>query len=282
MTDVPGPAALAVWGSPVAHSRSPELHAAAYGVLGLPWSYTRREVDAEEFDAALGGLGPQWRGLSLTMPLKERAFAAASRRDRRAELTGAVNTLRLSTGAAPHGINTDVGGLVGALHELGVPSPGVARLIGAGATASSAVVALGELGTQRVDVCARRLESVAPLVHLGDRIGVDVHPYPLGTTPQAVSDVTISTLPGGTLLDVNTIASVAAGGGALLDVAYSPWPSALAEAWSTGGSRVMSGLPMLLHQALLQVRFFVSGDVDAPLPDEMAVFAAMRSALMGD
>jgi shikimate dehydrogenase len=216
------------------------------------------------------------------MPLKERAYAAAARRDRRAELTGAVNTLRLSPGAAPEGVNTDVGGLVGALRELGVASPEVARLIGAGATASSAIVALGELGTRRVDVCARRLVSIAPLVDLGDRIGVDVHPHPLGTTPAGSADVTISTLPGGTVLEPQIVASVAEGGGALLDVAYSPWPSALAEAWSTGDARVMSGLPMLLHQALLQVRFFVAGYVEAVLPDERAVFAAMRSALMGD
>lgn len=282
MTDASSPTTLAVWGSPVAHSRSPELHAAAYAVLGLPWSYTRREVDAAGFDAALAGLGPEWRGLSLTMPLKERAFAAAARRDRRAELTGAVNTLRLSPDAGPHGVNTDVGGLVGALGELGVSSPEVARLVGAGATASSAIVALGELGARRVDVCARRLVSIAPLVDLGDRIGVDVHPYPLGTTPDGAADVSISTLPGGTVLSPEIVSSLVVGGGALLDVAYSPWPSALAEAWSSADARVMSGLSMLLHQALLQVRFFVSADVEAVLPDEQAVFAAMRSALMGD
>lgn len=159
-------------------------------------------------------------------------------------------------------------------------------MIGAGATASSAIVALGEIGTRRVDVCARRLASVAPLVDLGDRIGVDVHPYPLAaqplTAPHAVAAVTISTLPGGTVLDPEVVAPVAQGGGALFDVAYSPWPSALAEEWAARGEKVMSGLPMLLHQALLQVRFFVSGDVDAVLPDEDAVFAAMRSVVMGD
>ena len=282
MTDAWGPASLAVWGSPVAHSRSPELHAAAYAVLGLPWSYTRREVDANTFDDALSGLGGHWRGLSLTMPLKERAFAAAVRRDRRAEVTGAVNTLRLHRDGGPHGINTDVGGLVAALRELGVPSPEVARLVGAGATASSAIVALAEMGTRRVDVCARRLVSIAPLVDLGDRIGVDVHLHPLGTTPRAAADVTISTLPGGTDLAPEVVSSVSDEGGALLDVAYSPWPSTLAAAWSERDSRVISGLPMLLHQALLQVRFFVSGDAEAVLPDEETVFAAMRSALMGD
>ena len=282
MTDGSGPASLAVWGSPVAHSRSPELHGAAYAVLGLPWTYVRREVDAAGFDQALGGLGSEWRGLSLTMPLKERAFAASARRDRRAELTGAVNTLRLTPRERPHGINTDIGGLIGALGDLGVTAPGVARLIGAGATASSAVVALGELGVRRVDVSARRLAAVAPVIDLGDRIGVDVHPYPLGVRPHADADVTISTLPGGTVLPDDTVEPLLQGSGPLLDVAYSPWPSALAQAWTAAGTPVMSGLPMLLHQALLQVRFFVSGDVDEPLPHEDAVFAAMRSALMGD
>ena len=61
---------LAVWGDPIAHSRSPQLHAAAYRALGLDWEYDRRRVAEDEFDAALAGLDAAWRGLSLTMPLK--------------------------------------------------------------------------------------------------------------------------------------------------------------------------------------------------------------------
>ena len=61
---------LAVWGDPIGHSRSPELHAAAYAVLGLDWEYGRRQVGAEGFNDAVEALDDTWRGLSLTMPLK--------------------------------------------------------------------------------------------------------------------------------------------------------------------------------------------------------------------
>ena len=65
----------------------------------------------------------------------------------------------------------------------------------------------------------------------------------------------------------------------LLDVAYSPWPTALAAQWFAAGGTVVHGLEMLLHQALLQVRIFVAGDPFAELPDEAAVLDVMRRSL---
>lgn len=278
----PAPAKLEVWGDPIAHSRSPQLHAAAYRALGLEWSYDRRRVDEASFGGELAGLDAGWRGLSLTMPLKEAAFAAAAHRDRRAELTGAVNTLLLNTAGGPHGFNTDVGGLVQAFAEAGITRIDTARIVGAGSTAASALVALQEMGAQGVEVAARRPERAAPLVALGETIGVTVVAASLvGGSFDAV-DVTIATLPSGTELDDADAAALAAGGGVLLDVAYAPWPSHLAVWWGEERGEPLSGLSMLLHQAVLQVRIFVSGDVDAPLPDEDAVIASMRSALVGD
>ncbi|MFV7836774.1 quinate/shikimate dehydrogenase, partial [Enterococcus faecium] len=61
---------LAVWGDPIDHSRSPALHAVAYRELGLPWAYGRQRVPEAGFPAAVGNLDATWRGLSLTMPLK--------------------------------------------------------------------------------------------------------------------------------------------------------------------------------------------------------------------
>ena len=151
----PAATRLEVWGDPIAHSRSPQLHAAAYRLLGLNWSYGRRRVDESAFAGELESLGDAWRGLSLTMPLKGVAFAAAAVRDRRAELTGAVNTLLLDPKGA-RGFNTDVGGIVRALAESEVHALTDARIIGAGATATSALVALGELGARDVEVIARR------------------------------------------------------------------------------------------------------------------------------
>ena len=68
----------AVLGSPIAHSLSPALHTAAYAALGLDgWGYTAHEVAEDHLARFVAGLGPEWAGLSLTMPLKEAAFAVA-------------------------------------------------------------------------------------------------------------------------------------------------------------------------------------------------------------
>ena len=265
---------LAVWGDPIGHSRSPELHAAAYAVLGLDWEYGRRQVGAEGFADAVEALDDSWRGLSLTMPLKEEAYRYAATRETHAELTGAVNTLLLSE--TPAGFNTDVGGIVDALGDAGIREIGTARILGAGATAASALVALADLGATRVAVAARRPERAAGLVGIGERRGVVVTPRPLDVVEGAV-DLTVATLPSGTALPQDVAARLAETGGTLFDAAYAPWPSALAAAW--GAAPVVSGLGMLLHQAVRQIRIFLHGDPVSPLPDEEAVLAAMRATL---
>lgn len=270
---------LAVWGDPIAHSRSPQLHAAAYRTLGLDWEYGRRRVSEDRFDAELAGLDATWRGLSLTMPLKHAAARAANVLDRHAQATGAVNTLLL--GAERQGFNTDVGGLVRALREQGVEEAPAARILGAGATATSALVALADLGARRVEVVARRPEAVTTLTALGEALGVLVIPAGFDTAPFDPVAVTVATLPGGT--DLGSRADrLAAAGGLLVDVVYGDWPTPLAAAWERAGGLAVSGHGMLLHQALLQVRVFACGDPGTALPEEPAVLSAMRRALVGD
>ena len=272
-------ARLEVWGDPIAHSRSPQLHAAAYEVLGLDWTYGRRRVDETSFAAELAGLDASWRGLSLTMPLKGVAHAAAVARDRRAELTGAVNTLLLTPDDGPHGFNTDVGGIVAALAEDGVTAVPRARIIGAGATATSALVALGELGAREVEVVARRAVAVEPLRALGRRIGIEVTDASFAASAHSAVPLTIATLPGdASLLDAAADA-LAQSGGLLMDVVYGQWPTELSQAWDRAGAPARSGLGMLLHQAVLQIRIFVGGDPQAPLRHEDRVVAAMRRIL---
>lgn len=271
---------LAVWGDPIAHSRSPRLHAAAYGVLGLDWEYGRRQVDEIAFSTALGDLDATWRGLSLTMPLKQVAARTAVALDDDARLTGAVNTLLLSADG-PHGFNTDVGGLARALDEIGVTRPEVIRVLGAGATATSAVVAAARAGARLVEVRARRVEAARALAVLGSAVGVEVRPEPLTGGDVATVDATIATLPGGT--DLGPVAeTLASTSGPLVDVVYGTWPTPLAQAWTRAGVAAHNGLGMLLHQALLQVRVFVTGDPGQALVHEDAVLSAMRTALVGD
>ena len=97
----------AVLGRPVGHSLSPVLHTAAYAALGLPdWSYTAVDCGEQELPGLLAGLGPEWAGLSLTMPLKRAALAVADSVDPLAAAVGSANTLLLGGGRRAY--TTDV------------------------------------------------------------------------------------------------------------------------------------------------------------------------------
>ncbi|MEI3866686.1 shikimate dehydrogenase [Microbacterium sp. CCNWLW134] len=277
---------LAVWGDPIAHSRSPQLHTAAYALLGLPWTYERRRVSEAQFGAALADTTETWRGLSLTMPLKHVAAKAATVLDRAAQLSGAVNTL-VPGDAGIRGFNTDVAGLVAAIREQGIERAVHGTVLGAGATATSALLALEALGAREVEIRARRPDAAGHLVALGVSLDLHVTAVPLDaprTHPDARTDpgLTIATLPGDAELPASVLDAVVVPGGLLVDVVYGSWPTPLAAAWEGAGGRAVSGLPMLLHQAVRQVRIFTTGDVDEPLPSESVIVASMRRALMED
>lgn len=269
---------LAVWGAPIDHSKSPALHAAAYRVLGEPWDYGRRRVEEFEFLAVLEGLDASWRGLSLTFPLKSVAHRVARQLVGPAQLTGAVNTFLL-TDDGPHGFNTDVGGLAADLRTQGIDGLDAARIVGAGSTATSALLALGEVGVGYVEVVARRPHAVAALEDLGDRLGIDVHPVPLTAGAHGPLPLTIAALPGGASVPEEAGEALSASGGLLYDVVYGQWPTSLAAHWQSAGHRAVHGLGMLVQQALLQVRIFAHGDPSVPLAREPEVLAAMHAAL---
>jgi shikimate dehydrogenase len=283
----PAPRRLAVLGSPIEHSLSPALHGAAYGVLGLPWQYDAHRVNASELDGFLDGLTPDWLGLSLTMPLKHEIQHRLRDLDRVATLTGTVNTVRIGDATADGsatpaltGYNTDVPGLVRALGEAGVDRAVHVTVLGAGATAASALVAAAELGAETVQILARTPSRAHSLVDLGHQLGlvVSVDELAAADDPARQSDLVISTLPGDAVLPAE-FPALFRSETLLFDVGYAPWPTALAASWAGVGGRVSSGRTMLLHQALIQVRIFVGNDPFLPLPDEERVLRAMRDAL---
>jgi len=246
----------AVLGSPIAHSRSPQLHLAAYRALDLSeWTYDRIECGADELPGVVGGFGPEWVGVSVTMPGKFAALRFADERTDRAELVGSANTL-LRTSRGWRADNTDIDGVMGA---LGTAS-GRAVVSGSGGTAPAAIVALAELGVGDITVVARNPDKAARLVELAARVGAaarfcELDSHPGGPVADAVSDsgVLVSTLPA----DVaGRYAEVFAGAPVLLDAIYDPWPTPLAAAVTAAGGRVISGLQMLLHQAFAQVEQF--------------------------
>lgn len=243
----------AILGSPVAHSRSPQLHRAAYRALGLTdWTYERIECTAEQLPDLVAGFGPEWVGVSVTMPGKFAALQFADDRTARAALVGSANTLVRSP-SGWHADNTDIDGVIGALGT----AAGHAIVVGSGGTAPAAVVGLTELGVQRITVMARNPDKAAPLVDLATRSGAEARWYDLEGTDVAAAtadaDVVVSTIPADAAAEY---AAVLASAPVLLDAIYDPWPTPLAAAVAAAGGRVISGLEMLLHQAVSQVEQF--------------------------
>lgn len=261
----------AVVGDPVDHSLSPVLHGAAYEALGLhDWSYHRVRVPAGALERHVAGLGPEWTGLSVTMPGKEEALALAERAGEQARLVGAANTLvRDGTGPGWRAENTDVEGIRRALWEQGVRQPQRAALVGSGATARSALLALHGLGVREVAAVVRR--RVRPeTAELAERLGIALSAEAEDGLAAAVdgADVLVSTVPPGAA-PVPEALSVRPGL-AVLDVVYAPWPTPFAARLAAAGARVQGGGTMLVHQAAEQVRLMTGQE--APL-------AQMRAAL---
>ncbi|MFI8835626.1 shikimate dehydrogenase [Streptomyces afghaniensis] len=258
------PRRAAVLGSPIAHSLSPVLHRAAYEELGLTgWTYDRFEVDEAALPGFFETLGPEWAGLSLTMPLKRAVIPLLDGISETAASVDAVNTVVLTQDGRRTGDNTDVPGMVAALREHGIDKVEAAAILGAGATASSALAALSRVCPGEIAVYVRSEARAAEMRQWAERLEVSVRIADWADAEQALhAPLVISTTPAGA---TDALArSVPERPTALFDVLYDPWPTALAARWSAYGGAVVSGLDLLVHQAVLQVEQ-MTGRVPAPL-----------------
>ncbi|KZE99606.1 shikimate dehydrogenase [Rhodococcus sp. EPR-279] len=263
----------AVLGSPVEHSKSPVLHCAAYRALGLAdWTYERIDCTGEQLPGLLDGFGPEWVGVSVTMPGKVAALAYATERTARAVLAGSANTL-VRTESGWRADCTDVDGIVGALRDAGIEdlSGRTVTVVGAGGTSRPAIVALAGLGATAVTVVARSADRARDTLDCAVAAGMRAEfadmTDPRLATVAAESAVLVSTVPAAGAAD---IASDLAQAPLVLDAIYDPWPTPLATAVDAAGGTVISGLSMLLNQAYGQVEQFTG----RPAPR-----AIMRDAL---
>ncbi|TRV74107.1 shikimate dehydrogenase [Streptomyces sp. 130] len=260
----------AVLGSPIAHSLSPVLHRAAYAELGLDdWSYDRFEVDEQALPGFIEGLDGTWAGLSLTMPLKRAVIPLLDRITDTAASVEAVNTVVFGEDGRRTGDNTDIPGMVAALRERGVEKVESAAILGAGATASSALAALSAICAGPVTAYVRSAARADEMRGWGERLGVDVRVADWAEADRALTaPLVVATTPAGA---ADALAgAVPERPGTLFDVLYEPWPTRLASAWADRRGAVVGGLDLLVHQAVLQVEQ-MTGRSPAPL-------AAMREA----
>jgi shikimate dehydrogenase len=202
------------------------------------------------------------------MPLKQAVIPLLDDVSEIATGVGAVNTVVLRPGHRS-GTNTDVPGFVAALRERGVTSCAAPVVLGAGATAGSALAALAALGARTATVVARRPSAAGSVCEVGARVGVDVEALGWqvpGAALEAVvnADLVLATTPTGATdsLAEALVAGGASPRGVLFDVVYAPWPTRLATAWSSYGALVLGGLDLLVHQAALQVPLLAGLDLD--------------------
>jgi shikimate dehydrogenase len=252
-------------GSPIAHSLSPALHNAAYDAMGLEgWHYRAVECGESALEATLRELDEEGlAGVSLTMPLKQAVLPLLAGCDDVVAATDAANTVLFAPDAGWVGANTDVQGFVAVVERAGLQlADGDVWLVGAGATARSALVALGCCGADCVTVVARRPEAVGALAEIADTVGtrLEVSPWAELAGCADASLVVATTPAGATDVLADELKAVA---GTWFDVVYSPWPTPAAAAWAAAGGGVIGGLELLVEQAAVQVELMTG--LDAPV-----------------
>jgi shikimate-5-dehydrogenase len=266
------PTKAAVLGKPINHSLSPVIHNAGFTAAGLDgWSYRAIECAEAELAAFLDGLGPEWAGLSLTMPLKEEALRLAASASAVAEAIGAANTLVRAPDGTWHADNTDVYGMVRVLRSAGLRARPAVTVLGGGGTARAALGAAAELGASSVTVVTRRPEARDELRPAASALGLEITGGQWSSAADHFdADAVISTVPKGAADELAAVVRWRPGT-VLFDAIYDPWPTPLAATAYTSGISVISGLDLLLAQALGQFEQFTGV---TPAPEE-----AMRAAL---
>ncbi|QKH35154.1 shikimate dehydrogenase [Achromobacter pestifer] len=283
MTEAPPLARYAVIGNPIAHSRSPQIHAMFAEQTGKPLRYDRLLAPVDGFaDAVAAFVAEGGLGLNVTVPFKLDAYAlAAGRLSSRARLAGAVNTLSWRDGAW-HGCNTDGVGLVSDLLRLGLRLAGASvLLVGAGGAARGVLQPLAEAGCARIHIVNRTASKAEELAASWRDSGVSPQ------TPVTGGSLADAALAGGWNLVINATASglqnaapdlppgLYAPGAAAYDMMYGAQPTAfMQQAQADGAALAADGLGMLVGQAAES--FYIWHGVR---PDPAPVLAALREAL---
>lgn len=276
----------AVIGSPIGHSLSPLLHRTAYANLGIAheFRYDAFEVTPDtlaEFIAGLRDEQPgEWVGLSVTAPNKQ-ALLAHGEPDQIATALQSGNTLIFGRNGEPNRVhNTDVTGLLAALARAGVSAASTAVLLGNGATARSALWAMGRLGVREVVVAARDTErALASLGEVAAMAGLTLDVQPFGravTLPQAWgarADLLVSTVP--VELPAELASALVRQARTVFEVVYNHYPSALDEAARDAGVTSLDGLDLLVGQAIGQI-YLMTGRHADPEP----LLAACRAEVL--
>ena len=252
---------VGVIGDPVEHSRSPQMHNAAFAKAGLDYVYVPFHVQSNDLaDAIAGFKATHVVGINVTLPHKQAVISHLTSISREAELIGAVNTLTF-TDEGIHGDNTDAPGVLRALEENGNMSVPVGEnvvVLGAGGAARAVVVALALAGVASITIANRTVErAVALAEEMGQKTGVSMQGLGLADARLSVAvresmllintatvsmDATHPLLISADWLQPNTI---------VYDIVYTPPVTPLMRAAAARGCDTLGGIGMLVHQGAI-------------------------------
>jgi shikimate dehydrogenase len=259
-------------GDPVAHSRSPSIHNAAFAALGLDWVFVAFPVRAGDGERAIRAMPAlHIAGLNVTMPHKTDAVRACDALSARAAALQSVNTVVLRD-VGLFGDSTDGEGFVRALRAEGrEPAGRSCAVLGAGGAARAIVQALGEAGGE-VRVVARRLDAARAAAMLAP--GASATTFDDVDEVVGTADIVVNATPVGMRgEEVPFHADVLSAGQFVLDTVYHPAETPLLAAARARGVPCANGLGMLVHQAALAFELWTG---------ETAPLAVMLDAARAD
>lgn len=271
------PARYAVIGNPVAHSRSPAIHAMFAAQTGQAIDYGRLPAPLDGFvDTVARFRADGGAGLNVTVPFKREASALARTLSDRARAAGAVNTLRFGPGEAIHGDNTDGVGLLRDVARAGLPLTGArVLLLGAGGAARGVIGPLLDAGVERLTVANRTASTARELVEAFGDARLSARTLDAGLRGERFDLIVNATSAGLSDAAPPLPDDVMRAARLAYDMVYGPAPTAFMRAARQAGcAEARDGLGMLVEQAAES--FFVWRGVR---PDTAPVHAALRAAL---
>ena len=252
---------VGVIGDPVEHSRSPQMHNAAFAEAGLDYVYVPFHVRPGDLaDAITGFKAVNIVGINVTLPHKQAVIPFLTSISREAELIGAVNTLSFK-GAEIHGDNTDAPGVLRALEEnenMSLPVGEDVVVLGAGGAARAVVVALALAGVASITIANRTVEKAISLAEeMAQKTGVTMQGVGLTDTrlPDTVHQSTLLINTTTTSMDANHPLLISADwlqqSTIVYDIVYTPPVTPLMQAADARGCRTLGGIGMLVHQGAI-------------------------------
>jgi shikimate dehydrogenase len=243
-------ARLGVLGWPVAHSRSPAMHNAAFAALGMEgWRYQRLPVPPALLAETTRALGrSRFVGANVTIPHKRMALELAQAASEAARAIGAANTLMFAPDGSIAAENTDAPGLLAALGDS--PEGMRALVLGAGGGARAAAWALREAGASEVLIWNRTAERAEELARSLDVRAVTT-PEPADLLVNCTA-VGLSLSPRGSGLSELGLTFARVGDYRwVADLVYGSGASELLAAARAHGARTTDGLQVLVAQGAL-------------------------------